>query len=80
MMIQWGAPNQHTILSHKKFSTLFYVIVATAYTLTHFVKYSHATIKNLFCALASGKDPRISNPHWANGQGAIMLDGSSGGW
>ena len=80
MMIRWGIPNRQTIFSHKNFSTLFCVIVATAFASTHFVKYSQATIKNFFCAFASGKGPRMSSPYWANDHGAIKLERCSGGW
>ena len=80
MMIRWEIPNRQIMFSHKKFSTFFWVIVAIVSASTHFVKYSQVTIKNFFCALASGKGPRISSPYWANGQGAIKLDSCSGGW
>ena len=79
MMIRWGIPNWQIMFSHRNFSTLFWVIVATASASTHFVKYSQATIKNFFCALASGKGSRISSPHRTNGQGATKLESCSGG-
>ena len=80
MTIRWGTSNRHTMLSHRNFSTLFYVIVATASTSTHFVKYLHATLKNFFYTLASGKGLKISNSHWVNGLGVTILDSCSKSW
>ena len=80
MIIHYGTPNRQTIFSHRNFSTLFCVIVATTSASTHFVKYSHTTIRNFFCALASGKGPRISRSHWTNDQRAIKLESYSRGW
>ena len=80
MMIRLGTPNRQTIFSHRNFSMLFCVIVATTFASTYFVKYLHATIKNFFCALANEKGPKMSSPHWANGQGTTTLNSYLGGW
>ena len=78
-MILCGTQNLQIIFSHKNFSTLICVMLATTSILTHFVKYSQATMKNSFWTLANGKEPKISNPYYANSLGAVMLDRSSGG-
>ena len=79
MMIRWGIPNRQIMFSHRNFSTFFWVITTTASASTHFVKYSQATIRNFFCALASGKGLKISSPPWENGQGTTKLESCFGG-
>ena len=45
--ILWGTPNLQITFSHKNFSTLLSVMLATTSASTHFMKYSQATMANL---------------------------------
>lgn len=45
-----------------------YVILKTTSTSTHFEKHSIAIKINFPCTEASGKGPRMSIPHYVNGQ------------
>ena len=61
-MSRWGILNRQIMFSHRNFSTLFWVIAATASNSTHFVKYSQATIRNFFVLWPVGKVPEYQAP------------------
>ena len=75
----WGMPNLHMISFQKKCWIHASMMVGTASTSTHFVKWSTATIRNFFWDVKTGNGPRISIPHIAKGHGlpigCWILDG-----
>ena len=58
----WGMPNLQMNSFQKKYYIRASVIVGTASTSTHFVKWSMATIKNFFGDVETGNGPKISIP------------------
>ena len=75
----WGMPNLHMTSFQKKCWIRASVMVGTASTSTHFMKWSTATIRNFFWDVETGNGHRISIPHIAKGHGlpigCWMLEG-----
>jgi hypothetical protein len=67
-----GTPNLHTLFCQKIFFTELEVIDASGFASIHLVKYSIATIANLFPPCEGGKGPTRSMPHlWSGHIGGI---------
>ena len=64
-----GIPNLQITSFQKKCCIRASVIVGTAFTSIHLVKWSIATISNFFWAVEMGNGPKMSIPQTANGQG-----------
>ena len=67
-----GVPNRHTICFQTKFFTRAAVMVVTASTSIHLVKYSMATIKNFTC-LAEGETTLVCrSPRYGKAMGSLL--------